>query len=119
MIPSLKLGIRRLIHAICIFLVHDVLNQFCKFQSLLLLFCIAECPQNGNYEGNGIDDLNDIDSSLKCQAQCQSLSSCQFWTWDFSEQKCYRHTANAPEKQGTHCGNNCRRGPRDCQGGIL
>ena len=82
----------------------------------LFLLCFVECPQDGNYEGNNIDDLNDIDSSLTCQAHCQSLLSCQFWTWNSGDKKCYRHTANAPERLGS-CGNGCRSGPRDCQGG--
>ena len=69
----------------------------------------------GNYHGNEIDYVQNINNALSCQEECQKHEGCQYWTYNLHTKICWRQTANAPETLGT-C-NTCIRGPRNCSSG--
>ena len=69
----------------------------------------------GNYHGNEIDYVQNINNALSCQEECQEHEGCQYWTYNLHTKICWRQTANAPETLGT-C-NTCIRGPRNCSRG--
>ena len=66
----------------------------------------------GNYNGNNIDSVGNINDATSCQEKCQDVLECKYWTYDSKTKKCWRQTANAPKNLGT-C-STCTRGPRNC-----
>ncbi len=77
------------------------------------LHCFADqCFMTGNYQGNDIDFVENINDSTRCQEECQKHYECKFWTYNSDNKRCFRQTANAPDTLGT-C-DACIRGPRNC-----
>ena len=69
----------------------------------------------GNYQGNDIDFVQNINDATSCQEECEKLAECKFWTYNNVLQKCWRQTAKAPEILGSNSA--CTRGPRICANG--
>ena len=94
----------------------DLSNHECTFISLNNNSSpILKCFVTGNYVGNDIDIMPNINDATSCQEECEKLAECKFWTYNSYKKKCWRHTAKAPEILGT-C-KNCTRGPRICANG--
>ena len=77
------------------------------------MFVRAECNVKGNYGGNDIDYVWNINDATSCQEKCQELLACKFWTYNSQTRNCWRQTKYAPDNLGS-CGNDCTRGPRYC-----
>ena len=77
----------------------------------------ASCNEFGNYVGNEIDSEENVNYAGKCQKLCLEHSQCKFWTYDYSNKKCYRQTEKAVTALGK-C-KTCIRGPRSCSGKII
>ena len=75
----------------------------------------GQCFMTGNYNGNNIDYVQNINDATSCQEECQKHVECKFWTYNSNTKNCWRQTANAPEILGT-C-DTCTRGPRNCASG--
>ena len=71
-----------------------------------------QCFDIGNYAGNDIDYVQNINDATSCQGECQKHLECKFWTYNSHTKNCWRQTVNAPDNLGT-C-NTCIRGPRNC-----
>ena len=71
----------------------------------------------GNYLHNNVDSVESVNDATSCQKLCQEHSQCKFWTYDYSNKKCYRQTEKAATALGT-C-KTCIRGPRSCSGKII
>ena len=97
----------------------------CFFQIILIdsnlnsfnYLIAASCNEFGNYVGNEIDSEENVNYAGKCQKLCLEHSQCKFWTYDYSNKKCYRQTEKAATALGT-C-KTCIRGPRSCSGKII
>ena len=90
-------------------------GQQCTSNTLpeISLHCFADqCFMTGNYDGNDIDFVENINDATRCQEECQKHHECKFWTYTSDNKRCYRQTANAPDTLGT-C-DTCIRGPRNC-----
>ena len=86
-----------------------------KRAKLFVILIPDQCFLAGNYVGNQIDYVDNINDVTSCQEKCQELIECKFWTYNSKTKKCYRQTANAPEYLGTCI--TCTRGPRNCPSG--
>ena len=71
----------------------------------------------GNYNGNDIDFVQNINDATSCQEECQKHLECKFWTYNSYNKICWLQTANAPDNLGTCL--RCIRGPRYCPGNVL
>ena len=88
------------------------------FNSFNLNLIAGTCFETGNYDGNYIDAVGNInDAEKKCQKLCQEHSQCKFWTYNSSSKICWRQTENAPMALGT-C-TTCIHGPSICSGKHL
>ena len=91
----------------------DLSNHECTFISLKKISSpILKCFETGNYIGNHIDVLQNINDATSCQEKCQDVLECKYWTYDSKTKKCWRQTVRAPKSLGT-C-STCTRGPRNC-----
>ena len=70
--------------------------------------------QSEAYNSDVIDHKNPIDNPGKCQEYCQEHPDCLFWSYNFNNNKCWRHRANAADN--THLCSGCTGGPRYCEG---
>ena len=87
---------------------------FFYFNCFTFIPIAGNCFETGNYAGNNIDRVENVNDAEDCQKFCQRHSQCKFWTYNSSNKKCYRHTEKAPTALGT-CAT-CIRGPRLCSG---
>ena len=56
------------------------------------MIIISDCFEFGkDYNpGNDIDVVQSVMSAESCQAKCQTLSACKYWTLNTSNNKCIR-----------------------------
>ena len=77
------------------------------------MYCFTgQCSVAGNYDGNDIDSVQNINDAKSCQGLCQKFLECKFWTYNSADKICWRQTANAPQNIDT-C-DTCTRGPKNC-----
>ena len=72
----------------------------------------GQCFVTGNYDGNNVDYVQNINDATSCQEECKKHIQCKFWTYNSNTKNCWRQTENAPQNLGT-C-DTCTRGPRYC-----
>ena len=73
----------------------------------------GQCFVEGNYAGNYIDSVQNINDATSCQEECQKHVECQFWSYNSQTKTCFRQTSD--QTLGT-C-HTCTRGPRNCANG--
>ena len=68
--------------------------------------------------GADIDSVPSIQTPYECQAECQKLQACQYWTFITSSKRCYRKSYKpCPINHYNHP--NAVSGPKFCRKGKI
>ena len=67
--------------------------------------------------GGDIDFVPDILTPYECQAECQKLQACQYWTLNTNSKRCYRKSYKPCPYMPDH--SNAVSGPKFCQKGKI